>query len=636
MGVFLYIMTNEEIERFYHIYYSNEKKIHELDNTLFQPTSSAQEWTELLKLRSIQLRNIYAENMRELEHTLTPIIQDPHLLTLETAQLLLRKICQQNIYTTSDFMMNRPVLESLLRFYTDAGEPLMVCRVYAKLGNCYTLSLFETEYREEFDYMKKAAYNLNNYEIYDLRMRESAIVGNYNYFVVNCVLTTVPYETLLKQAEELIAFLHTDIVQADTGHLASLNPDDYIYLIEMNLIEPYYGKPVPDLDTIHKLRFYAQQLLSLEKNWKDTNLLVYAKYWEYQSQEISGNAYFDYLYQLFFSNAQTCTYFETVSSIENASKMPASFYIAADVVQAIRYTDYSAEKKAMLYNRIIQKFISDSNLAPKGSFDILLSDYMQRFVYSLDAYCGPKEVLLNTIVNLSIRQQIQTYLHSVMVKNIALLILDDIFTQEPEIFLGYKGYQCLCILQARREEIREYVRHAALLHDLGKIRISSIINLQCRKLTDHEFGEIQKHPSYGQRIIHRFSCLREYSDVILGHHKSFDGKTGYPASFDNCKSPYKIVIDLISIADSIDAATDILGRNYTTGKSFDRVMQELLAGASTRYSDVLVNYIASHPSLKRRISQLVSEERLLIYQEIYTNVIGLANVDLKNGCDIHH
>ena len=62
---------------------------------------------------------------------------------------------------------------------------------------------------------------------------------------------------------------------------------------------------------------------------------------------------------------------------------------------------------------------------------------------------------------------------------------------------------------------------------------------------------------------------------MLGHHKTYDGKGGYPLEFDNLNSKYKSAIDLISISDSIDAATDVLGRNYANGKNFYSLLDEL-------------------------------------------------------------
>ena len=454
-----------------------------------------------------------------------------------------------------------------------------------------------------------------------MKMKASALLSNYNILTLKCVLTSVSYEDMMEFGEKLLAFMQREDVKEDGAKFEKFKVNDLIYMIKMNLIEPFYGKNSPQRETILQIKKYAGQLKE-ESNAEDGNLFVFAKYWDYMSGEITGNQYFKDLYEIYLSGADTCMYYETVLSIADASKMPNSFYIAPDVLYAVRFTDDSAEKTARLYAEIMQKFLSDINLAKKGCFDITVSGVIQRFLYCLDAYCGPKDILLKAIVNISIRQQVQTYLHSVMVQKIACQIAEELLVHEPEALLGFRGYQTVEEICSHADEIREYVYYAALLHDVGKIKIPEIINLQCRKLTDQEFGEIKNHPKYGRRLSERIPYLKEYGDIILGHHKSYDGRTGYPETFDNTTSPYRGVIDLISIADTIDAATDRLGRNYTAGKSFMSVLEEMKVESGTRYSPILVNFIERQGALKEYLSQLVGAKRTEIYRELYDHIMN--------------
>ena len=52
-------------------------------------------------------------------------------------------------------------------------------------------------------------------------------------------------------------------------------------------------------------------------------------------------------------------------------------------------------------------------------------------------------------------------------------------------------------------------------------------------------------------------------------HKAYCGKGGYPAVFDNIGSPYKLIIDMASMADSTDVATDCISLNYQKIKTVD-------------------------------------------------------------------
>lgn len=78
-----------------------------------------------------------------------------------------------------------------------------------------------------------------------------------------------------------------------------------------------------------------------------------------------------------------------------------------------------------------------------------------------------------------------------------------------------------------------------------------------------EFSIIKSHPVTGAKIASQHQSTKDYVDVIRGHHVWYDCTNGYPKNFNTFESPYKTIIDIVSIADSIDAATDAVGRSYS-------------------------------------------------------------------------
>ena len=224
---------------------------------------------------------------------------------------------------------------------------------------------------------------------------------------------------------------------------------------------------------------------------------------------------------------------------------------------------------------------------------------------------------LRSIINLVVDRQPATYIHSRMVAEIADRIIDAVLEREPSLMTGIFGAQDERQIFEHADEIRSYVKRCAMLHDIGKNSITDIINTQHRRLTDAEFGIIRRHPEFAADVL----CddeLAAYRDVVLGHHRSFDGKAGYPATFDNTASPVKAVIDLITICDTIDAATDRLGRNYATGKDMPTLLLELQAEKGTRYSDRLIDFISGDDELVAALSELTSDGRRNIYYDIYS------------------
>ena len=147
--------------------------------------------------------------------------------------------------------------------------------------------------------------------------------------------------------------------------------------------------------------------------------------------------------------------------------------------------------------------------------------------------------------------------------------------------------------------------------------------MQYRRLIDIEYETIKFHPNSSSTILSDIPSLSIYHDIAIGHHKSFDGTFGYPKEFDNTASPQRILIDLIRICDSLDAATDTFGRLYAAPKSFQTVLKEFQMLKGTSYSDVLVDFISEHEDVQHQLENLLEEEREQVYVEMYHIIKGL-------------
>jgi putative nucleotidyltransferase with HDIG domain len=71
-----------------------------------------------------------------------------------------------------------------------------------------------------------------------------------------------------------------------------------------------------------------------------------------------------------------------------------------------------------------------------------------------------------------------------------------------------------------------FVRHAALLHDLGKLGVSNAILEKPAKLTDEEWKSMKRHPEDTWRILNSIPYFAELSEVAASHHEKLNG-TGY-------------------------------------------------------------------------------------------------------------
>ena len=96
------------------------------------------------------------------------------------------------------------------------------------------------------------------------------------------------------------------------------------------------------------------------------------------------------------------------------------------------------------------------------------------------------------------------------------------------------------------------LKAAALLHDIGKIRVPDNILLKPGPLSDSEWIAIREHPKFGATILKPIKSLGSCLPVIQHHHEHFDGK-GYPAGLRGKDIPVEARI--LAIADAYDAMT---------------------------------------------------------------------------------
>jgi HD-GYP domain-containing protein (c-di-GMP phosphodiesterase class II) len=138
--------------------------------------------------------------------------------------------------------------------------------------------------------------------------------------------------------------------------------------------------------------------------------------------------------------------------------------------------------------------------------------------------------------------------------SICLAFADIVDSKSPFTYQHSNGVANAAVAIARTlglpaERIR-FMRHAGLLHDLGKLSVPNAVLEKPGKLDAAEWEIMRLHPYYTWKILSCISGFRELSEVTAAHHEKLDG-TGY---FRGLRAPQlSLEMRILTVADIFDA-----------------------------------------------------------------------------------
>lgn len=128
------------------------------------------------------------------------------------------------------------------------------------------------------------------------------------------------------------------------------------------------------------------------------------------------------------------------------------------------------------------------------------------------------------------------------------------------------------------------IRVCAILHDIGKIAISSNILSKPGRLTNNEWLFMKEHPKVAQTILSKISFPWPVSEVVYQHHERMDG-SGYPQGLQ--KDEIHLWARILAVADVIDAM--ITHRPYRAALLRSDLIDELQRGRGEIYDKNIVD-----------------------------------------------
>ena len=188
---------------------------------------------------------------------------------------------------------------------------------------------------------------------------------------------------------------------------------------------------------------------------------------------------------------------------------------------------------------------------------ISLSEVISALSYALDLTDGAvpghalRSCLERTVLDLQTGRQ--HTLESEWVDDVCEAFAEIVDSKSHYTFRHSKGVADTAYAIARRMGLAprrvQLVHRAALLHDIGKLTLSTAILDKTTRLNKAEWDAVYQHPRLTRQILERVGAFQEIAIIAGEHHEKLDG-SGYP---DRLMAP-----DL-SLESRIVAVADVYG-----------------------------------------------------------------------------
>ena len=579
-------------------------------------------WINFFKHRALKNAQLFAVNKKIISSMTDYFKQDKKLIPHEAY----RNLCSglQKLYADGkiDPFLGNQLCDILLEYYGSGRCP--DSKNYAGLVDVFkgeflyeifTLGKDSLVLHQSYHYLMRSIredrFRSPNYVESCLVALDNLTVTNWLYYKMQ---TVAEFRALVEEHKILLRLPHTYLIMREKDYQRQQEKVEHaeeslvrnVYLADTTILEKQHADSLmqiivarnladPHLSGLSYSRTLVMQMMLGQITAKEAMKMVRRKY----NREVMKNIY-DKRYD---------------SKELQKVLMPFMNYFYLNDVADVPY-----RKKRAAVKKMCEAIVTIYHLRQDQQADNTYVKYLNILATYPRAikYLTEKERIYY-LNELNVATQVTTYAHSVHVAMIAQKLMEGILAYQPELVKGVLGERRNGKVFWDTKKCMDFIFEAAMYHDIGKNAIISVVNNDFRPLTDEEFAIIKKHPALGAELLKIAPSLYEkFRDITLGHHKWYNGKGGYPKDFDNTKSPKRILIDIITLSDCMQAATERIGRNYKSGKNFDRVMEEFRRDAGTRYNPDLVNFIDAHQDVARDLAALINEGWVDIYFDIYS------------------
>ena len=621
----------KDYHKFYSQYRMNLEKAAALEES-FREAGSQEDWMMMIEQRRVSNQELFDENQKLIQRYITPILNGTEELNDEIVLALAREIWEMREAGYIEHLVMLEVAEYIEKYLEQSSHAEEHIYMLIVLGEAYGHMNSQDYFDKSYFYYRK----LNLYRTYLGQIQKRSLRRTLYYaFLQGGVILAESRETTVAKIIETLHLELEYIEEENVKELLHITEEEITEMVDgfvthalaASLIHCHVPEPLNNMYKeawllISKPYERAVKKAAAEgKPLESIDDRLHAVY--YRIQWLLGKITLEQSYEghkAMFNHIMNMNQDEesTVNAFETTAKFRMMIYYVPELLYMSHEIGWEHERKEKAFlDSLLEGYMIFMNTLPKGGKEAgltkVLCNSLSRMIRFIPSWVNAFDLLFKTLIE----RNIDTSIHSRMTCEISKLILEMVYDNNPELLAGTLGFETKEEIEAGRNDIFTYVKRAALIHDVGKIEINEIISQQTRQLTEFEIGNIKRHPEYGAKLVEASQQIQPYIPMILGHHRFYNDKEGYPIDYSYKNHENPLLVNILQLADSLDAATDSVGRSYAKTKSLDEILKEFSHERGVRYNATLVNMMQRDANFQEKLNQILTQGREEICYEIY-------------------
>lgn len=627
----------------YKEYAKNLKRYNELDAVSFKPENTKEEVIKVLTDISLEKKRIKTENNEIIREYIEKYEKDFDRLDA-AAEESLKGFMRELIPGAAEFLdvpITFRIARLLLRYYAEAGDTE---QMISMLERCTVFDIVIKEHLDDYEsspYVQVAEKYLDRIDTLSEKARKSLVnawlLGVVDRRNLTAGLHKYPqikerFEKIQKEAEKLAEAGSTAEAENRTGKDGAANTRKpfmaaHYLMCQQNVL-------AFALEACRRTEYAAktgqgEALIDMEKEAPVMEELCRELETALAKNEVLGATGDRVIVHLYCAQASyhmgKISLKELLAIFEECAK-PHEEYNAMEQFSALftansYYMDYlyrcSHYEESYILEKSMEivKHVMEAAGKMAHEFGNYQVNYCVLMLVNTASNVVDFDFFKSTVLNATVYANKPLYIHTLMAKDISIILLKYILEHYPQYLDGISGYSWeYC--RDHKDEIVELMENCALFHDIGKYFCLDYVSNSSRSLTEEEFAVIKAHPANFSKIYQgkdspQTICIH---DCALLHHLWYNGRGGYPLQEKHTyNQPF---INMISIADSIDAATDNIGRPYGTGKTLAQLMEEFDREKGTRYCPYVCSLLHEQ-KVQDEIQQMITKGREDVNYKVY-------------------